>query len=134
MAKKSIKSALSNTMNAEEDSVRDRFTKADSLITDTPRPVETASGEASTSKGGEVVAPAIPEKKVIRDTFSLPVDDYELIALIQQRCLHSAMNVTKGEVVRAGLKLLHALQDEKLLQALESVEKIKPGRPALKKR
>lgn len=128
MAKRDMKSALTHTLNAENAAVRDRFDKAESLIRDTPHPAETSTKEVSLPLEAEVTASTVSKQKVIRDTFSLPVDDYELIALIQQRCLRSALNVTKGEIIRAGLKVLHALPDEKLVQALENVEKLKPGK------
>lgn len=133
MAKRDMKSALASTLKAENEAVRERFDRADSLIFDKPPLVESSLRAADLPQEEKVDASASPTKKLIRDTFSLPADDYELIAVIQQRCLQSALNVTKGEIVRAGLKLLHTLPDKDLKQALESVEKLKPGKRATKK-
>ncbi|MHC5719383.1 MAG: hypothetical protein ACYTX0_46875, partial [Nostoc sp.] len=69
-------------------------------------------------------------EKVIRDSFTLPSGDYELIATIRQRCLKSAVNATKSEVIRAGLHILQSLSDKELIRAIESLEKVKTGRPA----
>ncbi|MBD0262480.1 MAG: hypothetical protein ICV78_07045 [Tolypothrix sp. Co-bin9] len=73
---------------------------------------------------------AVQKEKVIRDSFTLPSGDYELIATIRHRCLNSAVNATKSEVIRAGLHVLLSLSDEDLISAIESLEKVKTGRPA----
>ena len=131
MAKRNLKSALTNSLKAEDNAVRDRFEKADSLLGEK----QSANNESlAAEKQTEVTqTEAVPQKKVVRDTFTMPTEDYELIGIIQQRCLQSAYNATRSEIVRAGIKLLNELSDEKLLQALKAVEKIKTGRPSRKK-
>lgn len=130
MPKRNLKSALTNSLKAEDNAVRDRFEKADSLLGEK----QSANNESLPEKQTEVTqTEAVPQKKVVRDTFTMPTEDYELIGIIQQRCLQSAYNATRSEIVRAGIKLLNELSDEKLLQALKAVEKIKTGRPSRKK-
>lgn len=117
MAKRNIKSALSSSLQAEGETVRDRFEKAESLLKNKSSQVDPSAD-----------APP-PKEKVIRDSFTLPSKDYELIATIRQRCLKLATNVNKSEVIRAGLHILESLSDEELLQAIERLEKVKTGRP-----
>lgn len=71
----------------------------------------------------------VPVKKVIRDSFSMPEDDYSLIAAMRSRALKSELAVTKAEVIRAGLQVLNALSDLELSKALRALEKVKTGRP-----
>jgi hypothetical protein len=114
MARKGMKEALANSLQAEDAAVRNRFEKADSLFGDRPE--------------------SLPEKddksKVVRDSFTLPAQDYDLIAVIRGRCLASAVSVNKGEVVRAGLHALQQMSDTELLQIVEGLEKVKTGRPS----
>jgi hypothetical protein len=69
------------------------------------------------------------KKKVIRDSFTMPQNEYSKIAEIKAICLKSKMHVKKSEVLRAGLKMLAALNAVQLKQKLGSLEKIKTGRP-----
>jgi hypothetical protein len=123
MARKGMKEALANSLQAEDAAVRNRFEKADSLFGDRPEslpsPVETAPQPEKDDKS-----------KVVRDSFTLPAQDYDLIAVIRGRCLASAVSVNKGEVVRAGLHALQQMSDTELLQIVEGLEKVKTGRPS----
>jgi hypothetical protein len=69
------------------------------------------------------------KKKVVRDSFTMPQNEYSKIAEIKAICLKSKMHVKKSEVLRAGLKLLAGLNAAQLKQKLGSLEKIKTGRP-----
>ncbi len=68
------------------------------------------------------------QPKVIRDSFTLPENDYELIAKMQERALDMRLSTTKGEVLRAGLHALERMSNEELLAILQTVEKLRPGR------
>ncbi len=122
-----MKSALTASLKAEDEAVKNRFEKAESLLGDSP---ELASQPkfASTPEAQKEKQQVKPEK-VIRDSFTLPARGYELIAAIRQRGLNSALNITKSEVIRAGLHVLHELSEEELVQVFEGLEKIKTGRP-----
>jgi hypothetical protein len=69
------------------------------------------------------------KKKVIRDSFTMPQNEYAKIAEIKAICQKSKMHVKKSEVLRAGLIMLAALNAAQLKQKLGSLEKIKTGRP-----
>ncbi len=129
MTKKSMKSALTSSLKAEDEAVRNRFEQAERLLEEKTQ--QAFSQQRNLQRSQREDAPQ-PEKKekVIRDSFTLPSDDYELIATIRQRCLKSAVNATKSEVIRAGLHILQSLSDEELIRAIESLEKVKTGRPA----
>lgn len=113
--KRRMADALAETINDEQEAVRKRFEKADEAMAGkTKQKPKTIQQEA---------------EKVIRDTFSLPSSDYELIAAIRGKCLKSAVSVTKSEVIRAGLHALLELSDRELLVIFDGLTKVKPGRP-----
>lgn len=133
MKRKGMKAALAESLKAEDESVRNRFEKAESLLGSQPTqnndrvlPVN----EESRSKVGR--KKAIPRTKVVRDSFTLPESDYEKITVLKERCLGLAKNVTKSEIVRAGLYALEALSEGQLLSVVEKLEKVKTGRPSVK--
>ena len=76
-------------------------------------------------------APSI-NQKVIRDAFSIPQNDYDLIAKLRQECLIQGIPMNKGEIIRAGLHALNNMTPSELKEIARSVEKIKTGRPANK--
>lgn len=125
MVRKSMKSALSASLKAEDEAVRDRFERAESLLGDKPQPSDRVEPPIEMGESKEV----IKKERVIRDSFTIPSDDYELIAAIRQRCLGLAVNVTKSEVMRAGLHVLNELSEEDLLHIINGLTKVKTGRP-----
>lgn len=67
--------------------------------------------------------------KVIRDSFSMPQADYDLIAALKQKALQGGLHVKKSELLRASLQALSKLSVVQLKRAISSLEKIKTGRP-----
>lgn len=100
-------------------------------------PVPAKSVTKAPGKSGVKAAPELAakkpkkghKKKVVRDSFTMPQNEYAKIAAIKAICLKAKMHVKKSEVLRAGLKMLAELNTAKLKQALASLEKIKTGRP-----
>jgi hypothetical protein len=78
-----------------------------------------------------------PEKhekvKLVRDSFTIPAPEYEVLGTLKQRALKKAHPAKKSELLRAGIRLLASLDDAALLAALQAVPSIKTGRPKGKK-
>jgi hypothetical protein len=89
--------------------------------------VQVGRGRKGTSKN---VEPA----KVIRDSFTMPVADYELIGVLKKRCIGLGVAIRKSELLRAGLAVLDRLADASLAQVVAAVESVKTGRPPGKKK
>lgn len=70
-----------------------------------------------------------PKVKVVRDSFTMPQNEYKKIAEIKAICLKAKMHVKKSEVLRGGLKVLSKLSSTQLKKVLGDMEKIKTGRP-----
>ncbi len=68
-------------------------------------------------------------KKVVRDSFNMPQNDYAKIAELKQVCLKAGMRVKKSELLRAGLYALGKLSAAQLKQAIAQMEQIKTARP-----
>jgi hypothetical protein len=89
-----------------------------------------ASREASSSttptgnKEGKAKKP-----KLVRDSFTIPKDEYAAIETLKQRCAALAQPVKKSELLRAGLKVLTGMSDAALRKAVQAVPSIKTGRP-----
>lgn len=100
-----------------------------------PKPVAAADG--APPKTAKVAKPAKPAKedkppkiKMVRDSFTMPENDYARLAELKKRCLQAGIHVKKSELLRAGLAGLTELTDAALAKAMKQVEIIKTGRPA----
>ena len=67
--------------------------------------------------------------KVVRDSFTMPQVDYDLIAELKQKALKAGLHVKKSELLRASLQVLSKLTAVQLKRSLSGLEKIKTGRP-----
>ncbi|TDQ81825.1 hypothetical protein [Paraburkholderia silvatlantica] len=78
----------------------------------------------------KVKARRVKKDKVVRDSFTMPKTDYQRIALLKRKCLEAGVEVRKSELLRAGLQMLEAAPQKRLLAAIEALETVKTGRPA----
>lgn len=69
---------------------------------------------------------------IMRDGFSMPEADYRLIAEIRSSCVELGVLPTKSGILRAGLRALHRMDPQELVQLIKSLEPVKTGRPAKK--
>lgn len=67
--------------------------------------------------------------KVVRDSFTMPQSDFDIIDRIKLRAIEWKQPVKKSEVLRAGLQALEALSDAKVRALLTGLAPIKKGRP-----
>jgi hypothetical protein len=67
--------------------------------------------------------------KVVRDSFTMPQADYDIIADLKQKALKSGIHVKKSELLRAGLREIAKLSLAQLQKTVSGLEKIKTGRP-----
>ena len=114
--KRSMREALTSSLRSEKTSVAKRFDKAEQIFRSKP-----------TRKPAVEEVPAEP---VVRDNFSMPQSDYEMISALRERCIKAGVSVSKSEVVRGGLHALDGLSTQDLLKVLGGLEKLKPGKRA----
>ncbi len=71
-----------------------------------------------------------PQKtKLVRDSFTMPKDEYQVIEALKERALGLGKHVRKSELLRAGIRALAAMNDKALLKAADAVPTLKTGRP-----
>jgi hypothetical protein len=88
---------------------------------------------ASAAAPVAVEAPAKPAKahkpKLVRDSFTMPKDEYQVIDALKRRALGLQKQVRKSELLRAGIQALAAMNDRTFLKAIADVPTLKTGRP-----
>lgn len=90
----------------------------------------TEAKPAKVAKESKVAKPEKkPKLKVVRDSFTMPHDEYQKIAELKALCLEQGLHVKKSELLRAGLKSLSALSADQIKSVLGGLTKIKTGRP-----
>ena len=89
-------------------------------------------------KAATKAAPSVADKekdmkakkpKLVRDSFTIPKDEYAVIETLKERAARLSTPAKKSELLRAGLKLLSQLDDATLQKAMQSIPAIKTGRP-----
>lgn len=102
-------------------------------------PVKRAASSAKTTPivrkspaAKTLAAKAVKEKKpkLVRDSFTFPKAEYEVLEAMKQRAAKLKVMVKKTELLRAGIKSLAALGDAAFLSAIAAVPSLKTGRPA----
>jgi len=105
MTAEQLRKQLQKTSAQQDRTLQDRFNRADNVLL---KPKE--------------------ESAVIRDTFSLPPDDYALIESVRAVARRADRDTTKSEVIRAGLHALTVMDAHQLIVVLNRLKKVKPGR------
>lgn len=111
-----------------------KFKAADNVMTTQPPVISTRVPLPQAAEKPKPVPKLKPEKKkekVIRDTFSLPFSDYQLIGKIVQRTAKIGTPVNKSEAIRLGLKAVEAMKEADLVLLLQKLEKLRQRKYAL---
>lgn len=153
MPKRTIESALSASLRAEQQALEKRLTglsqraaKADAVLQRQGTPPddgplhdqerEKTSDAFSASREVRYPRDRLDEGeergyaeggRVMRANFSMPYADYELMNRLRERCSRQGVILTRSEVLRAGLHALDQLAATQLLAVIRSLERLKPG-------
>ena len=78
-----------------------------------------------------VSAPATKTKKVklVRDSFTMPANEYQILQEIKKASLKAGIEVKKSELLRIGVGLLKTLSIAQLSAARSGLTKLSAGRP-----
>lgn len=79
------------------------------------------------AKSAKVVKPK--KVKLIRDSFTMPSFDYDLIEALKAKGLSSKIIIKKSELLRAGLHALSKLDSAQLIALVGTLAAVKTGRP-----
>ncbi len=69
--------------------------------------------------------------KLVRDSFTIPKDEYQALDALKTRALGLGQHVRKSELLRAGIQALSAMGDRAFLKAVAAVPTLKTGRPKI---
>jgi len=77
----------------------------------------------------QVAAAAPARPHLVRDSFTMPEQEYAVLATVKQACLKAGVEVKKSELLRVGVALLGRLDVADLRAVLASLPQLKTGRP-----
>ena len=95
-----------------------------------PQPKKPAVKHVAKGSAPASAKPVKVKLKLVRDSFTMPQTDFELIDVLKQRALGFRHPVKKSELLRGGIAVLAALNDAELKAVMARIERIKTGRPA----
>ena len=144
VAPQASKSVVSKTAAKPRTAVKKAVTKAPAKPA-AKTPTKTAVQKAKPVKALKVAAPKkatvvaqpikaekaakVKKPKLVRDSFTIPKDEYDVIDALKVRGGKLGQAVKKSELLRAGIKALAAMSDIQFKAALIKVPTIKTGRP-----
>ena len=82
-----------------------------------------------TTEAAPVAAPAKQKNKLVRDGFTIPKSEYNVLAGLKLRAAMLTRPTKKSEILRAGIAALNAMNDKQFLAAVIAVPSLKTGRP-----
>lgn len=136
MKKNNFANVAAASVDKLNDELEAKFKAADNVMTTQPPVISTRVPvpKAPVVEKPKSVPKPKPEKKkekVVRDTFSLPFSDYQLIGKIVQRTAKIGTPVNKSEAIRLGLKAVEAMKEADLVLLLQKLEKLRQRKYAL---
>jgi len=66
---------------------------------------------------------------LVRDSFTMPEQEYAVLADVKQACLRAGIDVKKSELLRIGVALLGQVDIATLKSVLAALPQLKTGRP-----
>ena len=82
----------------------------------------------------QITKPKERDKKsrLIRDSFTIPEDEYQVLVATKKRIIKSGLEVRKTEIVRIGLALVGKVGLAELKKHLGALKKLQSGGPKRK--
>ena len=121
--------ALATTKKATPAATKPVADKPKAAKATAPVAVKTPAKRVAAPTAGALSKAPKAKHKLVRDSFTMPHSDFELIDLLKQRAMNFRHAVKKSELLRAGLQVLAALPDVQLEKALARITPLKTGRP-----
>jgi hypothetical protein len=87
-----------------------------------------APAKGTRTKAEPVAAPAA-RPQLVRDSFTMPEQEYAVLGTVKQACLKAGFEVKKSELLRIGVALLGQLDMASLRAVLDGLPQLKTGRP-----
>ncbi len=94
-------------------------------------PVKT-SPSLTAAKTAKVKLPAAPKAKkpkLVRDSFTMPEAEYQVLADLKKACIKAGFEVKKSELLRIAVAMMQKAGSAQLQAALAALPPLKAGRP-----
>ena len=108
---------------------------ADKVVTQASAKPNAKSAQNASAKptdkpeaAGKRVEPADHEQKVLRDGFTMPQTDYDMLKSLKALCLERGVEVKKSELLRAGVQALSQMPAQDLFERIRALAPVKAGR------
>jgi hypothetical protein len=69
------------------------------------------------------------KEKLVRDSFTMPEAEYQVLGDVKKTCLKAGIDVKKSELLRVGVALIRQLDTARLKEILGTLPTLKAGRP-----
>ncbi len=130
MVQAAVKTATAKKPATTKSTVKKVAAKPVRKTTTAKAPIKAAPVKAAPAKPTKAAKPVKAKKpKLVRDSFTIPKDEYMVIDSLKTRAGKLGQAVKKSELLRAGVKALAAMSDIQFKAALNNVPTIKTGRP-----
>ena len=92
--------------------------------------VEKIEKPVKAEKTEKIEKAAKPKKvKQVRDSFTMPENEYAVLAQVKKSCLKAGVEIKKSDLLRIGVSLIKNLKIAELKDILSSLTPLKVGRP-----
>lgn len=113
------------------DEQRERFQQAHAMFPP-KEPIVPAAGTPASEPEAAAVMPR-NTSGIVRDTFSMPPADNDLIDTLRARAARHGRIRYRSEIVRAALRSFAALDEVNMIAAVDAVERVEQGNRTRKK-
>jgi hypothetical protein len=90
-------------------------------------------GVQGKAKNTSVKKEKIKKAKLVRDSFTMPDDEYQGLGEIKKACLKAGFEVKKSELLRIGVAVIRKMDAAAIKGMLSSLAPLKAGRPKKEK-
>ena len=129
---KPVKAAAKAAKPAAKTSVKSVVKSAAKALASSPARKPAAPRAAAKPPMVPIVerAPAVEARPaLVRDSFTMPENEYAVLLEVKQACLRAGVDVKKSELLRIGVALLGQLDVATLQGVLAALPQLKTGRP-----
>lgn len=95
--------------------------------------VKPANDKVPFPKSPVETADKVKKSKLIRDSFTMPEEEYAILGLVKKSCLKAGVDVKKSQLLRIGLLLLGEKDVPALKALIADLSPLKAGRPKKEK-
>jgi hypothetical protein len=119
-----FKNIATDSLQKEEESIKRRFAAADQVLNRSAERTGRQAQKPKTTQDKKKPKGKPGRKKsaepVVRDIFSMPESDYQLIAKATRRCAQAGTVLYKSQIARLALVALDSLNDRQLTDVIKT--------------